>query len=167
MHLHILVSLQKLSYVFSAPGKLLDSLPGTLMLTDCLEACQGNETCQAVNYETGLCVLFSANADQLPAADFLWIIAKLAGIFHLPTPSVKRLSCFNYQLASALTKSQFPVFTIYAQKLCLGVRPCARAWCVDRVQNYKLNGHAKSSVSVESRRDCFDLCLGETEFTCR
>ncbi|XP_037816602.1 uncharacterized protein LOC119606991, partial [Lucilia sericata] len=121
-------------YVFSAPGKLLDSLPGTLMLTDCLEACQGNETCQAVNYETGLCVLFSANADQLPGA---------------------------------LTKSQFPVFTIYAQKLCLGVRPCARAWCVDRVQNYKLNGHAKSSVSVESRRDCFDLCLGETEFTCR
>lgn len=54
------------SYVFSAPGKLLDSLPGTLMLTDCLEACQGNETCHAVNYETGLCVLFSANADQLP-----------------------------------------------------------------------------------------------------
>lgn len=36
------------------------------MLTDCLEACQGNETCHAVNYETGLCVLFSANADQLP-----------------------------------------------------------------------------------------------------
>ncbi|KAM7364241.1 ZP and PAN domain-containing protein neyo isoform 1-T2 [Cochliomyia hominivorax] len=121
-------------YVFSAPGKLLDSLPGTLMLTDCLEACQSNETCQAVNYETGLCVLFSANADQLPGA---------------------------------LTKSQFPVFTIYAQKACLGVRPCARAWCVDRVQNYKLNGHAKRSVSVTSRRDCFELCLGEAEFTCR
>ncbi|XP_061388950.1 uncharacterized protein LOC133324081 [Musca vetustissima] len=121
-------------YVFSAPGKLLDSLPGTLMLTDCLEACQGNETCHAVNYETGLCVLFSANADQLPGA---------------------------------LTKSQFPVFTIYAQKSCLGVRPCARAWCVDRVQNYKLNGHAKRSVSVTSRRDCFELCLGEAEFTCR
>ncbi|XP_075147335.1 uncharacterized protein LOC142221448 [Haematobia irritans] len=121
-------------YVFSAPGKLLDSLPGTLMLTDCLEACQGNETCHAVNYETGLCVLFSANADQLPGA---------------------------------LTKSQFPVFTIYAQKSCLGVRPCARAWCVDRVQNYRLNGHAKRSVSVTSRRDCFELCLGETEFTCR
>ncbi|KAI9577002.1 hypothetical protein GQX74_014369 [Glossina fuscipes] len=121
-------------YVFSAPDKLLDSLPGTLMLTDCLEACQGNETCQAVNYETGLCVLFSANADQLPGA---------------------------------LTKSQFPVFTIYAQKSCLGVRPCARAWCVDRVQNYKLNGHAKRSMPVTTRRDCLELCLGETEFTCR
>lgn len=72
--------------------------------------------------------------------------------------------CF---LLGALTKSQFPVFTIYAQKACLGVRPCARAWCVDRVQNYKLNKHAKRSVSVTSRRDCFELCLGETEFTCR
>lgn len=53
-------------YVFSAPGNLLDSIPGTLMLTDCLETCQGNDSCHAVNYETGLCVLFSANADDLP-----------------------------------------------------------------------------------------------------
>ncbi|XP_055923094.1 uncharacterized protein LOC129953724 [Eupeodes corollae] len=121
-------------YVFSAPGKLLDSLPGTLMLTDCLEACQSNETCHAVNYETGLCVLFSSNADKLPGA---------------------------------LTKSQFPVFTIYAQKTCLGVRPCARAWCVDRVQGYKLKGQSKRSMTVNSRRDCLELCLGETEFTCR
>lgn len=41
-------------------------MPGTLMLTDCLEACQANESCGAVNYETGLCVLFSSNADKLP-----------------------------------------------------------------------------------------------------
>lgn len=67
----------------------------------------------------------------------------------------------------ALTKSQFPVFTIYAQKSCLGVRPCARAWCIDRVQNYRLEGHAKRTHSVTSRRDCLELCLGETEFTCR
>lgn len=36
------------------------------MLTDCLEQCQANDTCRAVNYETGLCVLFSSDADQLP-----------------------------------------------------------------------------------------------------
>lgn len=53
-------------YVFSAPGNVLDSIPGTLMLTDCLEICQGNDSCQCVNYETGLCVLFSSNADQMP-----------------------------------------------------------------------------------------------------
>lgn len=53
-------------YVFSAPGNVLDSIPGTLMLTDCLETCQGNDSCRSVNYETGLCVLFSSNADILP-----------------------------------------------------------------------------------------------------
>lgn len=52
--------------VFSAPSNVLDSIPGTLMLTDCLETCQGNESCQSVNYETGLCVLFNSNADVLP-----------------------------------------------------------------------------------------------------
>lgn len=77
------------------------------------------------------------------------------------------ISNIQIYISGALTKSQFPVFTIYAQKQCLGVRPCARAWCVDRVQNYKLNGHAKRSVSVQSRRDCFELCLAEVEFTCR
>lgn len=59
-------------YVFSAPSDLLDSLPGTLMLTDCLEACQGNDSCQAVNYETGLCVLFSSNADTYPGKSHLF-----------------------------------------------------------------------------------------------
>ncbi|XP_058460095.1 uncharacterized protein LOC131435864 [Malaya genurostris] len=121
-------------YVFSAPNKLLDSIPGTLMLTDCLEACQNNDSCASVNYETGLCVLFSSNSDKLPGA---------------------------------LTKSQFPVFTIYAQKSCLKLRPCERAWCIDRVQGYKLTGHVKRTAQVLNRRDCLEMCLGENEFTCR
>ncbi|XP_037949968.1 uncharacterized protein LOC119681385 [Teleopsis dalmanni] len=121
-------------YVLSAPSKLLDTLAGTLMLTDCLEACQINESCSAVNYETGLCVLFKTTADELPGS---------------------------------LSRSQFPVFTIYAQKSCLGVRPCSKAWCIDRVQGYRLVDHIKSSQTVYSRRDCLELCLGETEFTCR
>ncbi|KAH8294974.1 hypothetical protein KR018_004866 [Drosophila ironensis] len=121
-------------YVLSAPSKMLDTLPGTLMLTDCLEACQSNESCSAVNYETGLCVLFKTTADKLPGS---------------------------------LSRSQFPVFTIYAQKSCLGVRPCSKAWCIDRVQGYRLPEHVKSSQTVLSRRDCLELCLGETEFTCR
>ncbi|CAG9837045.1 unnamed protein product [Diabrotica balteata] len=120
--------------VFSAPGNVLDSIPGTLMLTDCLETCQGNESCQSVNYETGLCVLFSSNADSLPGA---------------------------------LTRSQFPVFTIYAQKSCLGVKPCERAWCIDRVQNHRLTGYVSSRQVVGSRQECLELCLGESEFSCR
>lgn len=54
------------SYVFSAPETMIDSIPGTLMLTDCLEQCQTNDSCSSVNYETGLCILFSSNADKLP-----------------------------------------------------------------------------------------------------
>lgn len=55
-----------LSYVYSSPKDVLDSIPGTLMLTDCLEQCQVNDSCRSVNYETGLCVLFTSNADKQP-----------------------------------------------------------------------------------------------------
>ncbi|KAG8337888.1 hypothetical protein J6590_012438 [Homalodisca vitripennis] len=69
--------------------------------------------------------------------------------------------------ARALSKSQFPVFTIYAQKSCLGVKPCERAWCFDRVQGYKLSGYDKKHQTTGTRQDCLELCLGEREFTCR
>ncbi|RLU26502.1 hypothetical protein DMN91_000298 [Ooceraea biroi] len=121
-------------YVFTAPTNMLESIPGTLMLTDCLETCQANDSCQAVNYETGLCVLFSSNADSNPGA---------------------------------LSQSQFPVFTIYAQKSCLAVKPCERAWCIDRVQGHRLQGHARRTMTASSRQHCLELCLGERDFLCR
>lgn len=65
-------------YVFSAPGKLLDSIPGTLMLTDCLDSCTNNDSCSSVNYETGLCVLFSSNADKLPGKSSSLLILALS-----------------------------------------------------------------------------------------
>jgi hypothetical protein len=52
-------------YSLSAQSKMLDSLPGTLMLSDCLEACHNNFSCLSVNYETGLCVLFSTTAEKM------------------------------------------------------------------------------------------------------
>lgn len=71
-------------YVLSAPSRQLETLPGTLMLTDCLEACQANESCSAVNYETGLCVMFRSTADQLPGE---WgTIAILSGHSGFSTP---------------------------------------------------------------------------------
>lgn len=78
-------------YVFSAPGNVLDSIPGTLMLTDCLETCQGNDSCQSVNYETGLCVLFSSNADVLPGKCFL-----LLSILIVTYPARKSLKGTNW-----------------------------------------------------------------------
>ena len=53
-------------YVYSAPADMLDSQPGTLMLTDCIDTCRKNTSCQSINYETGLCVLFSSNSDSTP-----------------------------------------------------------------------------------------------------
>ncbi|KOC69485.1 hypothetical protein WH47_08019 [Habropoda laboriosa] len=121
-------------YVYTAPTNMLESIPGTLMLTDCLETCQANDSCQAVNYETGLCVLFSSNADSNPGA---------------------------------LSQSQFPVFTIYAQKSCLAVKPCERAWCIDRVQGHRLQSHTRRTMNASSRQHCLELCLGERDFLCR
>lgn len=66
-------------YVYTAPTNMLESIPGTLMLTDCLETCQANDSCQAVNYETGLCVLFSSNADSNPG--------KIESLSYLPKES--------------------------------------------------------------------------------
>jgi len=51
-------------YVYTAPADMLDSQPGTLMLTDCIDTCRSNSSCKSINYETGLCVLFSSSADE-------------------------------------------------------------------------------------------------------
>ena len=72
-----------------------------------------------------------------------------------------------FYVSGALTQSQFPVFTIYAQKSCLAVKPCERAWCIDRVQGHRLQGHTKRSTTASSRQHCLELCLGERDFLCR
>ena len=53
-------------YVYTAPDDMLDSRPGTLMLTDCIELCRRNTTCKSANFETGLCVLFGSSAEEFP-----------------------------------------------------------------------------------------------------
>ncbi|EEC00548.1 conserved hypothetical protein, partial [Ixodes scapularis] len=72
--------------VYSAPSDTIELKPGTLQLTECLNHCKRNATCQSINFETGLCVLFTSSATERPAS---------------------------------LAVSQFPVFTLYAQKICL------------------------------------------------
>ena len=51
-------------FVYTAPADMLDSQPGTLILNDCIETCRANSSCKAINFETGLCVLFSSSADE-------------------------------------------------------------------------------------------------------
>ena len=86
---------------------MLDSQPGTLILNDCIETCRKNSSCKSINFETGLCVLFSSSADDNKGE---------------------------------LTKSQYPVFTIYVQKNCLpSAASCDAAWSFDRVMNHELD----------------------------
>ncbi|CAN8010559.1 unnamed protein product, partial [Ixodes pacificus] len=87
--------------------------PGTLQLTECLNHCKRNATCQSINFETGLCVLFTSSATERPAS---------------------------------LAVSQFPVFTLYAQKICLfGKRRCRRDWMFERVTGYELRDLARKT----------------------
>ena len=58
-------------YVYTAPDDMLDSRPGTLMLTDCIELCRRNSTCKSANFETGLCVLFGSSAQNFPGKKYL------------------------------------------------------------------------------------------------
>ena len=51
-------------FVYTAPADMLDSQPGTLILNDCIETCRQNSSCKSINFETGLCVLFSSSADD-------------------------------------------------------------------------------------------------------
>jgi len=53
-------------YVFTSPTEILDTRPDTLQLADCIEFCRANAVCRALNFETGLCVLFKSNAVVSP-----------------------------------------------------------------------------------------------------
>ena len=53
-------------YVFTAPDSILNTHPGMFHLEECVDQCAKETKCLAVNYETGLCVLFSASADFNP-----------------------------------------------------------------------------------------------------
>jgi len=47
------------------------------------------------------------------------------------------------------------------------VKPCERAWCIDRVQGHRLQGHARRTMTASSGQHCLELCLGERDFLCR
>ena len=99
---------------------MLDSQPGTLILNDCIETCRKNSSCKSINFETGLCVLFSSSADDNKGE---------------------------------LTKSQYPVFTIYVQKNCLpSAASCDAAWSFERVMDHQLDTEV-------SQTDSWSYCL--------
>ena len=111
-------------YVYTAPSDMLDSQPGTLMLTDCIDTCARNSSCKSINYETGLCVLFSSSADdsegKLKRKLILLLSLKQEWCMKLEIPPPKSNAMVNvkwkfydlnfvwsYQLKSDLTRKFF------------------------------------------------------------
>ncbi|XP_025016061.1 uncharacterized protein LOC107359556 isoform X2 [Tetranychus urticae] len=124
-------------FVYSSSSESIATIPATLKLTDCLARCRANLTCQSLNFETGLCVLFSTSAANRP---------------------------------TSLNKSQFPVFTIYAQKICLGVTiepTCQKSWVFETVPGHILTGYSSKLMASPSKQDCMIKCYSETSFQCR
>lgn len=81
--------------------------------------------------------------------------------------SSKKCAYF-FPKTGGLTASQFPVFTLYIQKVCLAEgRPCDRAWTFEKVSGFAMDKYAKKRGRVNSREQCEVLCLTETEFPCR
>jgi len=77
---------------------------------------------------------------------------------------------FCFFSTGALSSSQFPVFTLYAQKVCLSSH-CEKAWDYERVPDYKLKSKSNELVKKQrktgSRSSCMELCLSERDFVCR
>ncbi|XP_071515914.1 uncharacterized protein [Panulirus ornatus] len=124
-------------FVYSSAEDIMDSKIGTLLLSDCMAECSANPDCQALNFETGLCVLFKTAAGDNSAA---------------------------------LAVSQFPVFTLYAQKVCLPKdRPaCSMPWAYESVPGLAVTKHFEVDTRpANTRGECAIMCLQEDQFICR
>ncbi|CAL4123343.1 unnamed protein product, partial [Meganyctiphanes norvegica] len=124
-------------YVYSSADDIMDSKIGTLQLTECIELCQSQPQCQALNFETGLCVLFRSQAGDN---------------------------------SGLLAVSQFPVFTLYGQKICLSSSrpPCDSPWAYETTPGLAItNGFTADVRPASSRKDCALMCVMEDKFICR
>lgn len=51
-------------FVYSSADDIIESNIGALQMSECLEQCRKNPSCLALNFETGLCVLFKTAAGE-------------------------------------------------------------------------------------------------------
>ncbi|KAH9417706.1 hypothetical protein DERP_011417 [Dermatophagoides pteronyssinus] len=124
-------------YVLTSPAETVQMIPGILQLSDCIERCQRNQSCRALNFETGLCVLLTTAANDQ---------------------------------TTVLTPSQFPVFTIFAQKICLkqNYQKCMeKGWSFERVLGFELKDKDLKKLPLPNRFACMQACLSEQDFVCR
>ena len=82
-----------------------------------------------------------------------------------------KITIFLFEtFADALSRSQFPVYTIYAHKTCLtrASELCARRpWAYELVPAFRMAAHVREKRRAANRRACMELCLNERTFQCR
>ena len=83
-------------YVFTSPDTIVDTRPGVLKIEDCIDACRRNSTCLSVNYETGLCVLFSGSAEETPGKIFVFKKKKKKFLFTI----VQKFCKINFKVGT-------------------------------------------------------------------
>ena len=141
-------------YVYTAPADMLDSQPGTLMLTDCIDTCRGNSSCKSINYETGLCVLFSSSADeeggQLTPSQF--------PVF---TIYVQK----NCLPSAASCDAAWSFDRVMNHQLDTEVRRLNESKTIK--SNPPLPPQIRKRGQVNSRQECMEQCLAEVDFECR
>ena len=141
-------------YVYTAPADMLDSQPGTLMLTDCIDTCRGNSSCKSINYETGLCVLFSSSADeeggQLTPSQF--------PVF---TIYVQK----NCLPSAASCDAAWSFDRVMNHQLDTEVRRLDESKTIK--SNPPLPPQIRKRGQVNSRQECMEQCLAEVDFECR
>ena len=152
------------SYV-GRSSDVIKTLSDVMNLPDCLHSCLRLKECKSANFETGLCVLLnsSANYNEL----FRGTASQL--VYHQAMTNGSN----NLTTIQGLKISQFPVFTIYAEKICLeGHRAKAsctnRSWTFERVIAFKMAEHlVKKKRTALNRIQCMEFCLDEASFECR
>jgi len=125
-------------FVYSNADDIIESNIGALQMAECLQQCRANVQCRALNFETGLCVLFKSQSGEN---------------------------------SDSLSASQFPVFTLYAQKVCVpqrGRSECRSPWAYETVPEVTINENMVTErAKADSRNDCANICLNHERFTCR
>jgi len=80
------------------------------------------------------------------------------------------LSSSTTEKPGLLSPSQFPVFTIYAEKVCLRnlkERSCPKSWSFEKVIGYEMRNHEKKRIQSVTRERCLESCLQANDFECR
>lgn len=124
-------------FVYSSADDIIESNIGALQMSECIGQCRANPSCMALNFETGLCVLFKTATGEV---------------------------------SESLQRSQFPVFTLYAQKVCLTPNRarCGSPWSYETVPEMSLvDEMVTEEAPAQTRTQCAQRCMTHERFTCR